>query len=285
MYQAKEQGKDQYQVFDHSMYTQALKRLQLENDLRRSIEKEEFELCYQPIVNISTGILAGFEALIRWNHPEQKMISPAEFIPIAEETGLIIPLGKWIIKQACYQLRQWKDQFNENYDFVMMSINLSGKQFSDPNLMENIDEILAQYQLSGSNIKLEITESILMDNTEAATYTLENIRARDIQLSIDDFGTGYSSLSYLHRFPVNTVKIDRSFISRMKPNDDNVEIVKAIITLAHILNMDVIAEGIENEAQLTHLRSLECEYAQGYHFAKPLNVQDAETLMLECRTW
>jgi len=285
MYQAKEQGKAQYQVFDHSMYTQALKRLQLENDLRRGIEREEFELFYQPIINLKNGELAGFEALIRWNHPEQKYISPAEFIPIAEETGLIVPLGTWILKQACSQLRKWKDQFHQDYAFVMMSINLSGKQFSDPHLIESIDSVLNQYQLPGHHIKLEITESILMDNTEAATYTLKKIRDLNIQLSIDDFGTGYSSLSYLHRFPVNTVKIDRSFISRINPHDENGEIVKAIISLAHILKMDVIAEGIENTIQLAHLRSLNCEYGQGYFFAKPLNVHDAEALMMRSPQW
>ncbi len=285
MYQAKEQGKAQYQVFDHSMYTQVLKRLQVENDLRRGIEREEFELFYQPIINLKTGELAGFEALIRWNHPEHKMISPAEFIPIAEETGLIVPLGTWILKEACSQLRKWKDKFHQDYAFVMMSINLSGKQFSDPHLIDNIDSILEEFQLPGNHIKLEITESILMDNTEAATYTLKKIRDRNIQLSIDDFGTGYSSLSYLHRFPVNTVKIDRSFVNRINPHDENAEIVKAIITLAQILKMDVIAEGIETNAQLTHLRSLNCEYGQGYFFAKPLNVKDAEALMMRSPTW
>jgi diguanylate cyclase (GGDEF)-like protein/PAS domain S-box-containing protein len=285
MYQAKEQGKAQYKVFDHSMYTQALKRLQLENDLRRGIERDEFELFYQPIVNLSTGALAGFEALIRWNHPEHQIVSPGEFIPIAEETGLIVPLGTWILRQACYQLRQWKNKFHEDYAFVMMSINLSGKQFSDPHLIENIDQVLAEYELPGHHIKLEITESILMDNTEAATYTLKQMRERGIQLSIDDFGTGYSSLSYLHRFPVNTVKIDRSFVNRINPNDDNVEIVRAIITLAHILKMDVIAEGIEDNIQLKHLRSLGCEYGQGYFFAKPLMVKDAEILMTRAPVW
>jgi diguanylate cyclase (GGDEF)-like protein/PAS domain S-box-containing protein len=287
MYQAKEQGKAQYQVFDHSMYTQALKRLQLENDLRRGIEKDEFELFYQPIIHLSTGCLAGFEALVRWNHPEHQMISPAEFIPIAEETGLIVPLGTWILREACRQLRQWKNKFSEDYTFMMMSINLSGKQFSDPHLIQNIDQFLAEYDLPGNLIKLEITESLLMDNTEAATYTLKQIRERNIQLSIDDFGTGYSSLSYLHRFPVNTVKIDRSFVNRINPNanSDNVEIVKAIISLAHILKMDVVAEGIETNEQLVHLRFLDCEYGQGYFFAKPLNVKDAEGLMMRSPKW
>ncbi|WP_246141990.1 bifunctional diguanylate cyclase/phosphodiesterase [Hyella patelloides] len=284
MYSAKERGKARYEVFDRSMHTRAIKRLHIENDLRRGIERKEFAVYYQPITSLSTGKISGFEALARWHHPERGFVSPGEFIPIAEETELIIPLGNWLLEEACQQLRKWQIKYPE-YSPIKVSVNLSGKQLREPTLIQQIDCILAKTQLPPNSLKLEITESILMENLETATQTLLDLRQKKIQLSIDDFGTGYSSLSYLHRFPVDTLKIDRSFISEMKSGQENSAIVKAIITLAHMLNMDVIAEGIENMAQLEQLKILKCEHGQGYFFSRPLSREEAEKLIASSPQW
>jgi diguanylate cyclase (GGDEF)-like protein/PAS domain S-box-containing protein len=251
MYSAKEQGKARYEVFDRSMHERALNRLQLETDLRWGIERHEFLVYYQPITSLTTGKLAGFESLMRWQHPERGLISPGDFIPVAEETGLIIPLGSWLLKESCRQLKAWQSQYPLHPN-LKISVNLSGKQLIDVNLIEQIDRILEETGLEGKYLKLEITESILMDNLDIATKMLLELRKRHIQLSIDDFGTGYSSLSYLHRFPVNTLKIDRSFINEMESKEENSAIVKAIVTLAHMLNMDVVAEG---PTQITQMRT------------------------------
>jgi diguanylate cyclase (GGDEF)-like protein/PAS domain S-box-containing protein len=283
MYRAKEKGKARYEVFDKSLHTRALKRLELENDLRRGIEREEFKIYYQAITSLVTGKLEGFEALVRWQHPSKGLISPLDFIPIAEETGLIIPLGSWILKESCRQIKEWQDKYIDNLK-LMISVNISGKQFRDGNLIYEIDKILTETGLDPHQLKLEITESVLMENTETATQILLDLRSRNIKLSIDDFGTGYSSLSYLHRFPVNTLKIDRSFINQMQSDAEHAEIVRAIVTLAHILNMDVVAEGIETDLQLNQLKSLNCEYGQGYLFSKPINSQEAEILIQDSAT-
>lgn len=284
MYRAKEGGRGRYEIFDQSMRTRAVERLKLETDLRRALEREEFEVYYQPITSLITGLLSGFEALVRWRHPDRGLVSPLDFIPIAEETGLIIPLGAWILRQACQQLRQWHDLFVE-HPRLKMSVNLSAKQFRDPHLLDTIDQIIAETGVDHHQLKLEITESILIDNIETTTEILRQLRARDIELSLDDFGTGYSSLSYLHRFPVNTVKIDRSFINDMGQDDEHSEIVRAIISLAHILHMDVVAEGIETTDQLSNLKSWTCEQGQGYLFSKPLTASDAEELIMRSPRW
>ena len=284
MYHAKDQGKARYAIFDTSMHKLAIRRLQLESELRLGIKNQEFQLYYQPITSLVTGKLSGFEALVRWLHPENGLISPAEFIPIAEETGLIIPIGNWVLREACHQLSVWHEKFPAHPP-LKISINLSGKEITEPDLLEKIDQILAETGISGRQIKLEITESILIDNLEVATNILSELRKRDIQLSIDDFGTGYSSLSYLHRFPVNTLKIDQSFVKQMQAKDYNSEIVRAIITLAHILNMDVIAEGIETTSQLAELKLLKCEQGQGYLFSKPLSKVEAEILIRKSPQW
>jgi diguanylate cyclase (GGDEF)-like protein/PAS domain S-box-containing protein len=284
MYSAKEQGKARYEVFSKSLHELAVKRLSIETDLRRGIERQEFCVYYQPITSLATGRLEGFEALARWQHPEKGLISPADFIPIAEETGLIIPLGKWLLQEACQQLKTWQDKY-AGYEHLKMGVNLSGKQLLESDLIAQIDRILEETGLPSKNLKLEVTESILMENLELATKMLLKLRERNIQLSIDDFGTGYSSLSYLHRFPVNTLKIDRSFISEIQPNNNNSAIVKVIVTLAHMLNMDVIAEGIETNSQLLELKSLQCEQGQGYLFAKPLSSKEAEALLLSLPQW
>ena len=277
MYRAKEKGKTRYEVFDTVMHAKAVTRLQLENDLRRAVEREEFEVHYQPIVSLATAKIVGFESLVRWQHPERGMVSPLEFISIAEETGLIVDLGLWVLRASCRQLRQW-----QQYDpSLMISVNLSGKQFTQPDLIEQIKRILDDTGLDPRSLKLEITESVVMENADSASSMLMQLCALGIQSSIDDFGTGYSSLSYLHRFPVNTLKIDRSFISRMDDGDEETEIVRTILTLATNLGMEVVAEGIETEKQLAHLKAMSCAYGQGYFFSKPLNTEAATELALK----
>lgn len=281
MYHAKAQGKAHSAVFDKVMHDQAVARLQLENDLRRAIERQEFFLHYQPIVSLKTGKVAGFEALVRWKHPERGMVSPAEFIPIAEETGLILPLGTWVLREAC---RQMKER-STNLTPLTMSVNLSAKQLLQGDFLEQVDKILLETGLDSSFLKLEITETALIDNTELATEILWQLRQRNIKLSLDDFGMGYSSLSYLHRFPINTLKIDRSFVNRIGMADKNTQIVRAIVTLAHSLAMDVVAEGAETAENVALLRALGCEYGQGYYFSKPLPVEPAFALLTSSPQW
>jgi diguanylate cyclase (GGDEF)-like protein/PAS domain S-box-containing protein len=274
MYRAKARGAKCHEVFDKTMHSQVASRLQMESDLRRAIERQEFFLCYQPIVVLETGRLAGFEALVRWKHPERGLVSPAQFIPLAEETGLILPIGHWVLQEACRQMREWQELYPASFP-LQMSVNLSSKQFTQPNLIEQIRAILDDTQLDAQYLKLELTESAVMDNVEAAIKQLADIRALGIELSIDDFGTGYSSLSYLHRFPLNTLKIDRSFVMSMNEKE-NIEIVRTIIALAGSLGMEVIAEGVETFDQLTQLRNLHCGCGQGYYFSKPVEKEAAE---------
>jgi len=284
MYRAKQAGKGRHAVFDTAMRDRAVALLHLENDLRRAVYELEngisqpFFLLYQPIISLATGTLGGFEALVRWQHPERGLISPTEFIPVAEESGLIVPLGKWILQEACRQLHHWQCQ-NPNFSSLTCSVNLSGKQFLQPDLLETIDSILAATGLNPDNLKLEITESILMENTEAAIATLSQLRQRHIRLGLDDFGTGYSSLSYLHQFPCDTLKIDRSFVKSLGSDPTHQKIVRAIVTLAHALDMDVTAEGIETTSQLEQLSALGCELAQGYFFSPPLSAIAATSLI------
>ncbi|MBD2740093.1 EAL domain-containing protein [Coleofasciculus sp. FACHB-1120] len=279
MYHARLEGKGRYVVFHPAMHTLAVAHLQLETDLRRAIIATEFQLYYQPIVELATGKIKAFEALVRWNHPTRGMVPPSDFIPAAEETGLIIPLGTWVLDEACRQLKVWQQQYSTTQGLAI-SVNLSAKQFSQPNLIEQIDRILRETGLDGHYLKLEITESCLLENAEAAAILLWQLRDRNIQLSIDDFGTGYSSLNYLHRFPVNTLKIDRSFVNRMGAGGKDAEIVKAIVALAHNLGMSVTAEGIETAQQLAQLKALQCERGQGYFFSKPVDNGAAGQLIL-----
>ena len=259
-------------IFEPAMHAQAVARLHLDTDLRRAIERQEFHLQYQPIVALKTGELSGFEALVRWVHPTRGLVPPAEFIPVAEETRLIIPIGEWVLQSACHQLRIWQREFGNN---LTMSVNLSPIQLVKTDLIAQIDKILEQIWITKDTLKLEITESSIMNNTEAAIGLLKQLKSQNIQLSIDDFGTGYSSLSYLHRFPIDTLKIDRSFVINMTDDTENLEIVRVIINLAHNLGMNVVAEGVENINQLKLLSALGCEYGQGYFFSKPLNVEAA----------
>jgi diguanylate cyclase (GGDEF)-like protein len=272
MYRAKAQGKACYEVFDKGMHTHAVYLLQMENDLRRAIDREELRVYYQPIVSLDNGQLAGFEALIRWQHPERGFINPSDFIPLAEDTGLIVPLGLWILKRACQQLCKWQWQSPANRS-LFMSVNLSGKQVAVPSLVSDISEILEETHVDPKHLKLEITESAVMENADMAARLLKRLKALGVQLSIDDFGTGYSSLSYLHRFPVNTLKIDRSFVGRIGEAAENIEIVRTVISLAENMGMEVVAEGIETLSQLTQLRKLKCQYGQGYLFSRPVDAE------------
>ena len=278
MYQAKLRGKDSHQIFDRQMHLAMYNRLILENDLQRALELQEFILFYQPIIELQTQKLVGFEALVRWRHPERGMVSPAEFIPSMEMTGLIVPVGMLVFKQACEQLYAWQQQ---GWTELTMSINLSVRQFSCTTLLADIDHIIAETQANPAHIKLEITESAIMDNAETAIAITKELRSRQIQISIDDFGTGYSSLGYLHRFPVDNLKIDRSFVSQIQTENRNYHVVDTIIALSNQLGLAVIAEGIETKEQLEWLQKVGCQYGQGYLFSKPLPASEVEKVYLQ----
>jgi diguanylate cyclase (GGDEF)-like protein/PAS domain S-box-containing protein len=280
MYRAKALGKSRYEMFDTSMHAHAVALLQLETDLRRAIERQEFELHYQSIVSLRNNKLSGFEALIRWRHPQRGMVSPGEFIPVAEETGLIIPIGWWVLREACTQMRVWHQQFSMHAPLTI-SVNLSGKQLMQPDAVERVKQVLQETELTPHSLKLEITESSIMENAEATIAMLHQLKALGVQLSIDDFGTGYSSLSYLYRFPLDTLKIDRSFINKMDVELEKLELVRTISTLAWNLSMDIVAEGVETKKQLFQLKGLGCEYAQGFLFSKPVDRAKAEQLIVE----
>ncbi len=280
MYYAKRRGKGCSDVFDASMHAHALARLELEADLRRGIERQELLLHYQPIVSLFTGRLTGFEALVRWNHPQMGLVSPGDFIPAAEETGLILPLGSWVLREACRQLACWQKQF-PSASSLTMSVNLAGLQLVQPDLIDQIDRILKETGLEGHRLKLELTETIFMEIAEVAPAVLEQLKARKIQLSIDDFGTGYSSLSRLHQWPLDTLKIDRSFVNRLSLGNESSEVVRTIVNLAHNLGLDVIAEGVETADQMSQLRSLQCQCGQGNFLSKPLDSKAATDLIGE----
>lgn len=271
---AKTKGAARYEIFDVQMREEALNRLQLQTELRHAVDRQEFCLFYQPIINLSSGRLQGFEALVRWNHPDRGLVGPGAFIPAAEESGLIVPLGRWILQEACRQIAEWRQAFGSSGP-QSMSVNLSGQQFRDPQIVEEIGALITHHRLEPRNVSIEITESTAMANHEQVLTTLQGMKQLQLPLSIDDFGTGYSSLAYLHRFPINTLKVDRSFVSRLPGERADVSIVRTIVTLAHSLNMTVVAEGIETTTQLQMLQALGCEYGQGYHFAAPLSAADA----------
>lgn len=278
MYCAKTLGKAQYQVFDAKMHTRALTLLQMESDLRRAVEREEFHVNYQPIVSLENGRISGFEALVRWHHPERGVILPSEFISVAEETGLIMQIDRLVLRQACLQMRKWQDALAGTRR-MKISVNLSCKQFMQPMIVEQVKEILSETGLDPCSLKLEITESVMMEGRDYTMGVLERLSEAGIELSLDDFGTGYSSLSYIHRFPVSTLKIDQSFIKRIG-GDQNGEIVRAVVTLARNLGMEVVAEGIETELQLDQLRALNCEQGQGFYFSVPVDVESATALIV-----
>lgn len=275
---AKARGGARYEMYDPQMHARAVAHLQLETDLRRGVEREEFRLYYQPIVSLAARRIVGFEALVRWVHPQRGLVSPAEFIPVAEATGLIVPLGWWVLRQAGEQARVWSDQFPE-LQGVSVSVNVSPRQFQQADLVARVAEVMQETGVSPACVKLEITESVLMDDPESAFAAIERLRALGVHVDIDDFGTGYSSLSYLHRLPVGGLKIDRSFIGALDGGRGTSEIVRTIVQLAGRLELQVIAEGVETEAQAARLRTLGCERGQGYLFHRPMDAAAAAALL------
>jgi diguanylate cyclase (GGDEF)-like protein/PAS domain S-box-containing protein len=305
MYRAKSTGRGSHAIFDEAMHARALEALRLETDLRSALQtprrgEESFHVYYQPIISLQSGCIAGFEALARWHHPERGLVHPGGFIKLAEDTGLIVPIDQWMLTAACRQIQIWEERYGARYRELQaaqgdpdscplplsVSVNLSGKQFSQADMVDQIKCILQQTGVDPRCLKLEITEGVLMESAETAAEMLLQLKQLGLRLSIDDFGTGYSSLSYLHRFPLDTLKVDRSFVSRMGTQGENSEIVHTIIALAHNLKMDVVAEGVETREQLSRLRStLMCDYGQGYLFAKPLALDDATELLESDPCW
>jgi diguanylate cyclase (GGDEF)-like protein len=333
MYRAKNMGRGRYEIFDKAMHAQAMKRAQMEAELRRALQEHEFVLHYQPIVDLASGAIIGFETLVRWQHPQRGTIGPEEFIPLAEETGMIVPLDHWVLHEACRQRHAWEvllcsDSVTEvdsgmvedtlGVDPVLLtatsdpqrplsiSVNLSSRHFSRPDTTEFIQRVLNETGLAAGNLKIEIRENVLMENSESVAQTLHHLREMGVQLSMDDFGTGYSSLSCLHRFPVHTLKIDRSFVSptdnattsngktptpgeHVAPQQDisarNLEIIRAIIALARHLKVSVIAEGVETPEQMAQLRELECEFGQGHFFAAPVDSLAAQNMLTHPHRW
>ncbi|WP_434615581.1 putative bifunctional diguanylate cyclase/phosphodiesterase [Azospirillum sp. B2RO_4] len=277
---AREQGGGRQAWFDPAMHSHVVEQVRLEHDLRGALDcGNDLWVAYQPIVEMVTGGLAGFEALMRWTHPERGNIPPGIFIPIAESTGLVVSLGTWVLRQACLQIAEWQDRREPGSAPLFMSVNLSSHQLSDPNFVQVVREVLRETGVEPSWIKLELTESAVMDKAEQSIRLLRDLRALGIKLSIDDFGTGYSSLSYLHKLPIDSLKVDRSFVSAMHQSEENRAIVRIIMDLARLLGFDVIAEGIETSADANLLRALACDYGQGYHFARPLPSAEAGKLV------
>ena len=278
MYHAKAKGKARHEVFDGSMSAPALDRMDLEMDLRSAISRHEFRLHYQPILRLDTGKITEVEALIRWQHEKRGLLQPDEFIGLTEETGLIVPIGQWVLSEACKQARVWQVEYPTTPPLVM-SVNLSAKQFQNPKLVEEITQALDESGLAPSCLKLEITESTVMQDAPVTLTKLTELKELGVRLAIDDFGTGYSSLGYLKRFPVDTLKIDRSFVKGLSPDGGDNAIVRAVVTVAKSLNMDVTAEGVETEAQLAELRALGCDRWQGFLFARPVSPERVAPLL------
>jgi diguanylate cyclase (GGDEF)-like protein/PAS domain S-box-containing protein len=274
---AKALGKNRWEFFKSTMRAGAMARLRVENDLRRALARHELRLVYQPIINIRDGELVGLEALVRWDRPGQGAMSPAEFIPIAEETGLIVPIGEWVLRQACAQLAAWDVESN-GVDWLVVNVNVSGRQLS-AELIEQIDRAVLDAGISAARLKLEITESVIMDSPAAAADLLRRIKQRGIRICVDDFGTGYSSLGHLVRLPIDTMKIDRMFVMGMPSDIHTAEVVRSIVALAESLRLEVVAEGVETEQQRRALEKLGCAYAQGYLFAKPLEAAQVRELL------
>jgi diguanylate cyclase (GGDEF)-like protein/PAS domain S-box-containing protein len=284
MYRAKTAGRNRIKLFQSGMREQAADILRLENDLRRAVENREFVVHYQPIISLERGAIIGFEALLRWRHPSRGLVFPDEFIPVAEESGLIIPIGLLVLESACRQVRQWQRQYPACRN-LEISVNLSARQFLQSDLIEQINGTAHDAGLDMQHLKLEITESVVMENAQSARVMLQRLKDLNVKLSIDDFGTGYSSLAYLHQFPIDTLKVDRSFVARMEGGDEDTEIVRAIVVLAHNLGMEVVAEGVETQMQAEQLRSMNCDYFQGYLASRPLESEAAEALLMALPHW
>jgi diguanylate cyclase (GGDEF)-like protein len=284
LYQAKANGRGCYHIFDRTLHLAVVNALELESELHRAVHQQQLSVHYQPIICLKTGEIEGFEALVRWYHPTRGLISPESFIPIAEETGLMTQISHWVLKQACHQLQAWQQQAGLEAS-LFMSVNLSTRQFAQLDLVQQIEHILAETHVDPSCLKLEITENAIMDNPTTAAKILQQLRHRQIQLGIDDFGTGYSSLSYLHSFPVDTLKIDQSFVKHLDGTPENLKLVSVILGIAQTMKMSVIAEGIETQQQLNQLRNLDCNLGQGYYFSEPLPPERAIKLVTEPSKW
>jgi EAL domain-containing protein (putative c-di-GMP-specific phosphodiesterase class I) len=269
MYRAKENGRSRYEIFDTPMREHIMQRLEMESDLRQALEKAELQVCYQPVVNLKSGHLVGFEALARWKHPVRGLLLPKDFLPLADDTGLIILVDRWILREACRQLVEWQKQFPA-VPPLMVSVNISGKQITQPDFIDYLVQTLKETGLDASSLYIEITENVVMGNFELTSDMLDKLKSLGIQVQIDDFGVGYSSLNYLSRYSIQALKIDRSFISRMPEDHDYLKIVQSIVNLTHGLGMNVIAEGVETKEQLSQLSTLECEFIQGRLISMPI---------------
>jgi EAL domain-containing protein (putative c-di-GMP-specific phosphodiesterase class I) len=277
MYHAKESGRNNYQFYSHEMTASVQARLRLETDLRHALDHHEFFLHYQPQVDARNDRITGVEALLRWRDPAGNPIPPAQFIPLAEDTGLIVPIGKWVLQTACAQLKRWRDAGHVD---LTLSVNVASRQFRDPTFTDTVGDAIAAAGIPPQMLELEITESILLEHSDDTLRTLNALKRIGVALAIDDFGTGYSSLSYLKRFPIDRVKIDQSFVRDLASDSDDLAIVRAIIALARALRLAVIAEGVETGAQLALLRHEECHDYQGYFFARPM---DADSVSAKLR--
>jgi diguanylate cyclase (GGDEF)-like protein/PAS domain S-box-containing protein len=285
MYRAKAEGKARYEIFDRDMHQSAVALLKLETELRRGVHRGDFLMNYQPIVSLgSTSRIVGFEGLVRWKHPERGIVTPSKFIAIAEETGLIVPLGWWVLRESCRQTRRWQERFPGDPP-LWISVNMSGKLFMKSTMVDELLGILEETGLAPRDLRIEVTENVVMDHADLAVRNLMELRALGIQLSIDDFGTGYSSLSYLQRFHYDELKIDRSFVSQLGSPGDSRAIVETILNLANNLGIGVVAEGIETADQVDHLRKMHCPHGQGFWFSRPLTVPAAEELLTSSPTW
>jgi diguanylate cyclase (GGDEF)-like protein len=281
---AKAAGRARYAMFDGAMQTRALRRLTAETDLHRAVERREFVVYYQPLVTLSTGRITELEALVRWRHPERGLVPPLEFIPLAEETGLVLPIGSWVLAEACRQTREWQRRFPREAPLAI-SVNLSVKQFGQPGFVAHVSETIARCGLDPHSLKLEITESFAIDDATRTLTMLEELKALGVRIYLDDFGTGYSSLGYLHQLPLDAIKIDRSFVTRMETGATHLQLVRTVRTLAQNIGVSAVAEGVETTAQLQTLRDLGCEYAQGYLFSKPVAPEEVEQLLATDPTW
>jgi EAL domain-containing protein (putative c-di-GMP-specific phosphodiesterase class I) len=280
MFRAKARGRGTTAVFESGMHLEAVSRLQLETELRQALERGELRVHYQPIWLLAGNTIAGFEALVRWQHNERGLIPPSEFIPIAEETGLIVPLGDWVLRKACEQLAAWRQEFGASAESLFMSVNLAPAQLDQPDLVERTAAVLERANLSGQRLELEITETAMMANPQDAQAKLTALHSLGIRLCMDDFGTGYSSLSQLHTYPFDTLKIDRSFIGRITRGHDSLELVRTIVMLGRNLHLSVVAEGVETALQCEWLVAAGCTYAQGYFLSPPLEAPAATALLL-----